>query len=72
MDQITLIHKKNQYKPGDHVDYFKRGICYPSIITADLGIQRGAGRKYRIVARDPDETGEWTKEVAERTIAPAF
>lgn len=58
-----------KYAVGQHVDYFKHGVCYPSVIQEDLGITSSAGRKYRIAALRPEETGEWDVCVAERTLA---
>lgn len=61
--------KPAKYAVGQRVDYFKGGICYPSIIQDDLGITSSAGRKYRIVAHCPVSSGQWDMCVAERTLA---
>jgi len=54
---------------GEKVEYFRRGCCYSAIITKDLGIFKGAGRKYTIV-QDESVPGQspFTFDVAEKHL----
>jgi hypothetical protein len=65
------MQKTAKFKVGDKVDYYRRGICYSGIVRQDLGILKGAGRRYRIT---PPEDGkhdlEWfVFDVAERHLS---
>lgn len=63
------IREQPRFKVGDRVDYFKRGVCYPGIIREDLGIIKGAGRRYRITPPDGEHDLEYfVFDVAERWL----
>lgn len=67
-DRAEKHRKPAKYTVGVHVCYYKGSVCYPSIVQEDLGVSSSAGRKYRITALRPEETGEWDLSVVERQL----
>jgi hypothetical protein len=69
--EIMIKQKPPKFTVGDKVEYFRRGICYPGIVRQDLGILKGAGRRYRITPPDGERDLEYfVFDVAERHLSP--
>ena len=60
------------YHNGEKVDFFKRGVCYPSVIVRYLGRKPGLGKCYLVRAADPEHTGSWEAIKAERFLDPSL
>jgi hypothetical protein len=62
--------KPPQFTVGDNVEYFRRGICYPGVVREDLGVLKGAGRRYHITRRNTDDgLVDFAFDVAERHLS---
>lgn len=67
------MNARMKYFVGDDVLYFRRGIAYQATVREDLGVLRGAGRRYRITTRDDgDQLEYFVFDVAERFLDKEF
>jgi hypothetical protein len=64
------MSKEAKFKVGDEVEYFRSHICYTGIVQEDLGVLRGAGRRYRITTspHTPVRQPDFSFDVAERFL----
>lgn len=67
---MAYTEKMPLYQIGDVVEYFRRGISYVGVVRHDLGILKGAGRRYRITPPDGERDLDYfVFDVAERWLS---
>jgi len=66
------MQKQAAFSIGEKIMYYRRGACFRATVREDLGVLRGAGRRYRITPRDGERALDYfVFDVAERFLVRA-